>query len=801
MGTNRWTTVIGFAGLSFGLVAIAAPALTTQTIALSLPQQAQAATVSTPANGPILASAATTSVMPSSNQVSSTVEPSASTQSETPPPSHSPAGTTTLETNIHDIPLPPEFTPETAASAVSPASVGSSVAPLPESSGAGKTADQAKVTPSSKALASPTSKAPKSTTPAIQPKTSAPPTTATIPATNTTETTPLPTSKPTVNVLPPAEVRTGQAPGSEPIAPVSSTPIAPIKEAPKPTSSLPLLDNTTTPVSKATLTPNNDNALLSPTNTAVSSATPVDTTDTAAVGGAVIAVPASASTGLLPGTTVPVVSKKAIDAIKTNAVSAQELAWRIDQPNPSAGSSSIPLMLSNPDPGRTNISAAIRQTLETHPQILQNFAEQLAAQEDIEQAKGGLLPSLDVNAGIGPENSNNPGTRAAGLGDINLTRKESQALMQQLLFDGGNVTNTIRQASANYEVSAYQLAQAKELLSFDAADAYLSVLRQRQLVEVYTYDAQAHAILLSKIVRRFQAGAGTKSDVELAQGRLAQAQAQVTQSEGDLATANDTYMKIVGVYPTVNMQKPLVPLHLPGSLVQAQTLGMAMSPNIQGSLAQVAAAQAAVGVAKSNFYPTVTLNLTKHYDDNLAGVPGADQESSAMVRANYNVFKGGSDRAAVAAANYRVTAAIDQARVTQRDVGFAIAQAWNTLLSKLDQIRNLTIHEKQSYNVWQAYIKQFQLGQRTLWDMLNAQSEYYDAQVAVVNGTYDAMSARYQLLASIGALAGTIMDPEQNVFARRPLTPPIMPGEVHAQTVPQIGSNVPAPTVHLPNIN
>ena len=63
------------------------------------------------------------------------------------------------------------------------------------------------------------------------------------------------------------------------------------------------------------------------------------------------------------------------------------------------------------------------------------------------------------------------------------------------------------------------------------------------------------------------------------------------------------------------------------------------------------------------------------------------------------------------------------------------------------------------------------------------------------------MSARYQLLASIGALAGTIMDPEQNVFARRPLTPPIMPGEVHAQTVPQIGSTVPAPTVHLPNIN
>jgi len=293
-------------------------------------------------------------------------------------------------------------------------------------------------------------------------------------------------------------------------------------------------------------------------------------------------------------------------------------------------------------------------------------------------------------------------------------------------------------------------------------------------------------------------GAGTRADVELAQGRLAQSAAMLTQSEGNLANANDTYIRIVGVYPMIHLQKPFVPPHLPGSLMQAQQLGMVMSPVVQASLAEIATAQAAAGVARSSFYPTVSVDVTKRVNNDLDGIPGTLNETQGLVRASYNVFKGGSDASAVSAANYRVTAAIDQSRVTQRDVAFDIAQSWNNLLAQLNQIHNLAIHQQQSYDVWQAYIKQFQLGQRTLFDMLNAQSEYYNAKEDVINATYDAMSSRYQLLASIGALVGTITNPEQNVFTRRPLASTIPPGEQYAAMVPGIGNNVPPPPDRLP---
>lgn len=476
------------------------------------------------------------------------------------------------------------------------------------------------------------------------------------------------------------------------------------------------------------------------------------------------------------------------------------------QPKPTSKAPPIPLMLDNPQSGTSSITGAIQTTLATHPQILEQFANQLAAKADIGVAKGDLLPSLDISGGIGPENTDNPATRAnaavnGGSGDVSLTRRESQILLRQLLFDGGNVTNRIRQASANYETNAYQLWEAKELLSFNAADVYLNVLRQRELVEIEMLDVDAHEELNRKIMRRYQAGAGTKADVELATSRLAQARAQLTQAEGALANANDAYVRIVGAYPTVTLKSPFVPQHLPGSLAQAQQLGMVMSPTIQASLAQVASAQAAAGVARSAFYPTVSIDVTERHDDNLDGVLGNTNQRQALIRASYNVFRGGSDAAAVSAANYRITAAINQAKQARRDVGFDIAQSWNNLLANLDRIHNLTIHQNESYLVWQAYIKQFQLGQRTLFDMLNAQSEYYNSRSAVINATYDAMSARYQLLASMGALVGTITNPSADVFRRVPLTSQIRPGESHAQMVPEVGTNVPPPTTHLPNMS
>ncbi|MFN7098115.1 MAG: TolC family outer membrane protein, partial [Gammaproteobacteria bacterium] len=411
-----------------------------------------------------------------------------------------------------------------------------------------------------------------------------------------------------------------------------------------------------------------------------------------------------------------------------------------------------------------NLQQAINQTIATHPQVLSAESSQQAADQDVRQQLGGYLPSLDITTGDGKQTSDNPATRASTTlsSPITLTRQESHFLFTQLLFDGGNVSHRVAKSRADYQTSTYQVYEAQEALGYDAALAYLTVMQDRDLLKIAKLNVGAHEDMYKKIAKRVQAGAGKKSDLDLAESRLALAKSNYLQSVVQLQNDEATYTKVVGAPPSSYMEMPPQPQNIPFNLSQAQQLAIQLNPTLAASKTQIASNVASVGVAKSTFFPTVTLDLSASYSDSLDGVPGYNNDKEALIRMTYNLYHGGSDRAAVAAARYRVISAEQSAQKLQRDILETVAFAWNGMQISIKKIPELKIHSTQSYNVWQGYIKQFQLGQRTLFDLLNSQSEYYDAQSALIQAEYQARIDRYQLLASIGELVSTVKNPDFN---------------------------------------
>ncbi len=399
-----------------------------------------------------------------------------------------------------------------------------------------------------------------------------------------------------------------------------------------------------------------------------------------------------------------------------------------------------------------SLNQAIAQTMATHPDILSNKSNIQASRHDVREAKGGWYPSVDIEGGAGRERSDNPATRAAGEGSRTFSRTESEFIGSQLLFDGGNVTNTIRQRRALLGASKFQLAQAKELLGFAAADAYLNVMRTRRLVGIAKKDVITHRGILTKIRKRLKAGAGRKSEVELAESRLAQAQATLARRIGEARDAGDTFIRVVGMSAPRYMKTPHMPKILPVDLGAAQLAANQSNPTIAAAESQYEASRDAVGVARSSFFPRITFDMSASYDNNLDGVRGHNNDAMAMLRLTYNLFKGGSDKASVDAANARKMVALHDAQNIRREVNESVALAWNGLIAAQQRLPHLRVHSKQSYNVSQSYKKQFVLGQRTLFDLLNAQSEYFTADASYVSGQYDVKIQSYRLLASMGIL-------------------------------------------------
>jgi|GEM_PF-1513790 len=433
------------------------------------------------------------------------------------------------------------------------------------------------------------------------------------------------------------------------------------------------------------------------------------------------------------------------------------------------------------------LTQAVQQTLATHPEILSGESNVQATRKDVSEAKGGWLPTLDLAGGGGREYSDNPATRATGENAITFARTESEIQASQLIFDGGKVSYTVRQRKDLYGATQFQLAQTEENLAFDAASAYLDVIRYRRLVKIAQSDVKSHEDILRKIELRMKGGAGRISEVDLAKGRLASSKSNLVQQQNSLADANSAFFKVIGIYPPGDLEFSPLPMVVPHDLMAAQVKAEEINPSITAADLQYNASRNAEVVARSAYFPRITFDLSNSYGNNLDGVLGHNNDRLAMLRMTYNLFHGGSDEAAVGAADARKMAALHDAQNTRRKVNEAVAQAWNGLEAAQKKLPYLREHAVESYGVTEAYKKEFILGQRTLFDLLNSQTEYFSARGDYASGKIDVQVQEYRLYATIGILVEVIHYADAHPVVKRitPKQSPPLPPLVVENTVKQ----------------
>ncbi|MET0092330.1 MAG: TolC family protein, partial [Sedimenticola sp.] len=99
----------------------------------------------------------------------------------------------------------------------------------------------------------------------------------------------------------------------------------------------------------------------------------------------------------------------------------------------------------------TTLSDAVRQAIESNPDVRIETNELLSRREEIEQAKAGYYPQIDLSVGYGYESSDNATTRALGLSSRELTRKEASLTLTQMLFDGYATSSEVERQSARVD--------------------------------------------------------------------------------------------------------------------------------------------------------------------------------------------------------------------------------------------------------------------------------------------------------------------------------------------------------------
>lgn len=410
----------------------------------------------------------------------------------------------------------------------------------------------------------------------------------------------------------------------------------------------------------------------------------------------------------------------------------------------------------------------IAETLKTNPKVLAADAQRRAAAQDVAQARGGYFPTLDVNYAGGRERTASPDVRAAtGADSIRLNRQDSGVLLSQNLFAGGATVSEVDRQKARLDAATSRLAETQEEVALRAAEVYIDVLRNRELVRLASDNLKQHLEIRDKVRQRVEGGVAQRVDLQQALGRLALAASAVSARAGRLREVEANYTAVVGrasgslVDPQGSSSQTLVSgaidtSRLTESIKQATDAAVTSNPALGAANAEISAAEAAVRGAKAPYLPRLNLELSSTRNENIGGQRGGNDTDTALLVLRWNLFRGGSDLAQERALSERRYAAIDSAATTRRDVEEKVAVALYAKATSEERLAYLRDHASLSAEVLQAYKEQLDLGRRTLLDVLNAENELFVSRSNLSSGRYDDIFNQYAIEAAKGTLVRSL---------------------------------------------
>lgn len=406
-----------------------------------------------------------------------------------------------------------------------------------------------------------------------------------------------------------------------------------------------------------------------------------------------------------------------------------------------AGPASVPAALGD----------AAQKAVSTNPEVLARLHAFNAAREEIDVARGGFFPRVDVSAGVGRERLREP-----GLGSQSFTHRGATISLSQLLWDGLATRNEVTRLGHAKLTRYFELLDASESAALEAARAYYDVQRYRKLVALAEENYVQHRSVFEQIQRKVEAGAGRRVDFEQASGRLALAESNLLTETANLHDVSARYQRIVGELPPSSLPPAGQLKDIPGQAEEAQRLGLASNPAIAGAIENLRAAQADAAGRKAPFQPRVDFRLRQDWDKNREGIAGTRNDGVAEVVLNYNLFSGGSDMARVRQFAERLNNAKDLRDKACRDTRQTIAIAFNDTRKLTEQLSYLDQHQISIEKARDAYRKQFDIGQRTLLDLLDTENELFQARRAYANAEHDLGIAYLRTRAGMGTLLAAL---------------------------------------------
>ncbi len=399
----------------------------------------------------------------------------------------------------------------------------------------------------------------------------------------------------------------------------------------------------------------------------------------------------------------------------------------------------------------TALRVAAQKAIESNPDLSARLNALRASSAAVDVAKGGWLPKIDLEAGVGTTRdritSRTPESESISRTGVALS-------LNQVLWDAQVISSEINRAGHERASKWFEWLDATENTAAEAARAHYDVVRFRNLLSLAQENLAQHRAVAALMTSRVGAGVGRGVDLEQSNARLALAETNVTTEAANLHDVTARYVRVVGERPAERIGRAApITNGMPQSEAQAIEGAIQSNPGVSAAVEGVRAARAANEARKgAAWQPRVEARLRAGGGRNFDGSLDQKRDATAEIALNWNLFNGGSDQARIRQSAALIDQAGDLRDKACRDARQVASIAYNEMLRYTDQLqmfnRNVVAVEKAR----DAYRQQFEIGQRSLLDLLNSENELYTAKRARAGAESDMYIAQTRVLAALQKL-------------------------------------------------
>ena len=388
---------------------------------------------------------------------------------------------------------------------------------------------------------------------------------------------------------------------------------------------------------------------------------------------------------------------------------------------------------------------ALASAYASNPTLRAERARQRGTDEQVPQALSGWRPTVTAQ-----------GVVTQSWSDTNVVRKSENTAagvtisLSQPIFRGFKTVNGTLQAEANVQAGRQNLLSVEQNILFQGVQAYMNVIRDRQIVGLRQKNVSALRQELNAANERFKVGEITRTDVAQSRAGVAQSQAFVATAVANLAVSAAAFEKVIGHKPG-SLNYPRV-AKLPRSLDDAQAAALEINPDILAAAFVEEASNYNVEVVKGDLLPELHVAASASITDDPQ--QGIERSNSEQIQGVLTVPLYEAGRVYSAVRQSKQVASQRRLQVIQaaRAVREGVSNSWHFLESARQAIQADRSQVSANQLALDGVRQEYLVGSRTTLDVLNAQTNVVTARIALVSAERDQVVSSYQILGSVGKL-------------------------------------------------